>query len=298
MYLKGIFKNNSALFQLILLLVLVLIGSLATTLAGGAIIHFLTIPGSSLQENPDMMRWIQLLSATGTFLFPAFGVAWLCDTRVKEYLSIGPVPTLKIAVLTLACLIFLSPVINLTGYLNSQIKLPAFLSSVEEWMRSQEESARFLTDILLADNAPITLLFNLIVIALAAGITEEFFFRGALQNVIGKFTANPHTVIWVTAIIFSVFHLQFYGFIPRILLGAYLGYLLYWGKNIWLPVFAHFINNAIVVFGMSSDHFKETQFFSGELQEEMSLAYFTLTLVSLFILIPLIRKLRETLRNP
>ena len=45
--------------------------------------------------------------------------------------------------------------------------------------------------------------------------------------------------------IFSAIHFQFSGFIPRLLLGAYLGYLFYWSRSLWLPVLAHFLHNAL-----------------------------------------------------
>ena len=82
-----------------------------------------------------------------------------------------------------------------------------------------------------------------------AGLAEEILFMGALLSIIRKKATNPHLAIWIVAIIFSAIHFQFYGFIPRMLLGAFLGYLLYWSKSIWIPVFAHFLHNAIAVTG-------------------------------------------------
>jgi membrane protease YdiL (CAAX protease family) len=51
----------------------------------------------------------------------------------------------------------------------------------------------------------------------------------------------------MTAFIFSLMHLQFYGFLPRIILGVILGYLFVWSKNLWIPILIHFLNNALVV---------------------------------------------------
>jgi len=58
---------------------------------------------------------------------------------------------------------------------------------------------------------------------------------------------NIHAAIWVTAFIFSAIHVQFYGFLPRILLGAAFGYMAVWSGSLWLPILAHFINNAVGV---------------------------------------------------
>ena len=60
-------------------------------------------------------------------------------------------------------------------------------------------------------------------------------------------SGKPHLAIWLTAFIFSTIHFQFYGFIPRLLLGAYLGYLFYWSRSLWLPILAHFLHNALSI---------------------------------------------------
>jgi membrane protease YdiL (CAAX protease family) len=85
-----------------------------------------------------------------------------------------------------------------------------------------------------------------VVIALLAAICEELFFRGLLQKTLSEHI-NQHTAIWVTALIFSAVHFQFYGFLPRMLLGAAFGYMVVWSGSLWLPILAHFINNAVGV---------------------------------------------------
>jgi hypothetical protein len=58
---------------------------------------------------------------------------------------------------------------------------------------------------------------------------------------------NHHVAIWITAILFSALHAQYFGFIPRMVLGAVLGYLFYFTNNLWIPIFAHFVNNGMAV---------------------------------------------------
>jgi membrane protease YdiL (CAAX protease family) len=90
------------------------------------------------------------------------------------------------------------------------------------------------------------------VIALIPAIGEELLFRGVIQGSIFKNT-NIHVAVLLTSIIFSAFHLQFYGFLPRMVLGILLGYSLAWSGSLWLPVLIHFINNgAAVVFAWFS----------------------------------------------
>jgi hypothetical protein len=53
----------------------------------------------------------------------------------------------------------------------------------------------------------------------------------------------------LASFLFSAIHLQFYGFLPRLILGLIFGYLFLWSRNLWLPVIAHFINNAVPTAG-------------------------------------------------
>lgn len=133
--------------------------------------------------------------------------------------------------------------------------------------------------------------------ALCPAITEEFFFRGALQRLIGKWNPNPHFVIWNAAILFSAFHLQFYGFIPRMLLGAYLGYLLLWTRSIWIPIFAHFINNATAVIGMSDKNLRESALVTGEIPTDQIFQYGIAAAISLILFIFLNQYLKKILKG-
>ena len=295
MQLKGIYAGRSALYQLFVLLVLVLAGAVLSSLASMVLLYIPYGFSADIAEHPDIMRLFQLLSALGTFLLPALGVAYFCSNNPKEYLSIGGIPNGNIILLTLICMFLLSPAISLTGLLNKQMILPEFMAPIENWMKAQEEMAEKLTLILLSGKGILTLLFNLIVIAVVAGITEEFLFRGALQRIIGKWTPNHHLVIWIAAFLFSAFHMQFFGLLPRMLLGAYFGYLLYWSKNIWLPVFAHFANNAFAVISMSNANLKDNEFITGDISAQHLLPYSIMAVITLLLFFICSKKLRERL---
>ena len=292
---KGICASRPASVQLLIFLLLVSAGAIFSSLLSTVYILLTQGLETDMTQNPNLARVIQLIASIGTFLLPALGMAWLCSASPKQYLSIRGIKDPRTWILTFVCMLLLTPVINLLGLLNQQMELPAFLAPVEEWMRAQEDLAERLTMTLLSDNHVEAIIANLIVIALAAGITEEFLFRGALQRVIGKYTTNPHTVIWIAAALFSAFHLQFYGFLPRMLLGAYFGYLLYWGKSIWLPVFAHFTNNAVAVIGMSDSHWKDSEFITGEIPPEHLLDFTLMATASLLLFLLANRLLRRTL---
>jgi membrane protease YdiL (CAAX protease family) len=138
------------------------------------------------------------------------------------------------------------PFINLLTDLNRQIALPEALAPVENWMKATEAQLEALTLSILNVHTIKDLIINLMLVAVLAGLGEELFFRGIIQKVLSE-KQNTFIAIWLAAFIFSTIHLQFYGFFPRLLLGAFFGYLLAWSNNLWLPILAHTLNNALGV---------------------------------------------------
>lgn len=296
MMLKGIYAGKPALFQLLLLLLCLLFGAILSSLVGTGLFFMFHGLSGNITQYPDMMRMMQLISALGTFLLPALAVAWLCSSDPTSYLYIKRRVDVKILLLVLISMFLLSPTITLTALLNKQMVLPSFMAPIENWMKAQEALAEQLTNTLLEGSGVLTLLYNLLVIAVMAGITEEFLFRGALQRIIGQWTTNHHIVIWSAAIVFSAFHMQFYGFLPRMLLGAYFGYLLYWGRNIWIPVLAHFVNNAFAVFSMSDTRLKDNEFITGDISNANLLPYSALAIITLILFALLAQHIRRLLQ--
>lgn len=296
--LKGILVNSSPTTQLIALAFLVTLGFSVSTVIGTT--GYFLAYGADLNwmAHPNAMRWFQLLSALSAFLLPAFGQAYLCSYDINSYLFIRHSKG-SYGVFLAVCLsmILITPIIAITGYFNEQLVLPSGLSGLENWMRQQEDNSLALTQLFLSEKGILVFLFNVIVIAITAGIAEEFLFRGALSRILLRWTANPHIVIWVSAIIFSAFHLQFYGFIPRILLGAYMGYLLYWSRSIWLPVFAHIINNLIAIISMSDQKLKDNSYIQGDLNEVDIAIYLTVGTIMTGLFIACAAAIRKSLRQ-
>ena len=130
---------------------------------------------------------------------------------------------------------------------NQNIVFPEALSGLEEKLKALEDTlaktSEFITNF---DNAG-QLLLGLVVVAIIPGIGEEFVFRGLIQNHVYGISKNIHVAIWVSALLFSLFHMQFYGLVPRMLLGALFGYLYYFSGNIIYPIIAHFFNNGFTL---------------------------------------------------
>ena len=147
------------------------------------------------------------------------------------------------------CMLFSIPMMNLIIEWNESIILPEALSNIENWLKAQEASAQEMTRHMLQMSNIGDLTIMILIVGVLTGIGEEFVFRGIVQRLFLEKFRNRHIAVWTTAIIFSAIHFQFYGFVPRMLLGAFFGYLLVWSGNIWLPVTAHALNNSLSVIG-------------------------------------------------
>jgi membrane protease YdiL (CAAX protease family) len=132
---------------------------------------------------------------------------------------------------------------------NESLQLPDFMHETEVWIRTQEDTIQKLTMFFIKfdPNNWLQFVAVIVVVAVIPGIGEELLFRGVVQNLAWRQSQNHHVAIWTAAILFSLFHFQFYGFLPRMLLGALFGYLYWWSGNLYVPMFAHFVNNAFTV---------------------------------------------------
>lgn len=141
---------------------------------------------------------------------------------------------------------------------NVNIKFPDFMSGFEQWAIQEEERLAKLTAAITDFKSPGELILGVLVIALLPAIGEELVFRGMIQRELWRGTLNIHLAIWISATIFSAIHMQFYGFIPRLCLGALFGYLYYWSNNLLIPIFSHFFNNAFAVIMVYLNHLEIT----------------------------------------
>ena len=267
MKINGYFAGQPAVVQFFALLLFILGGNLIASVLGLTLFYSIHGAQASMEQYPDMLRLLQFISAIGTFLVPSLALAWLFSRQPKDYLQIRKIKEGRSVAWVLLSMVCIVPLINWLTYWNGSLTLPEWAAPVEAWMRQQEDTMQHFTEILIHGDGFFPLLSNLIVVALTAAITEEFLFRGALLGIIGKWIHNRHVVIWTVAILFSAFHLQFYGFIPRMLLGAYFGYLLVWSKSIWLPICAHFFNNAMSVLVMSDSSLQKYELLTGEVSQ-------------------------------
>ncbi len=210
----------------------------------------MSIPAMDELNNPqsiNLLKYLQVMQSIGLFIVPPFILGALFLGSSKEYLHLNTTAGSSSFLLVILLVVFASPVINFMGEINGQMHFPDWLSGIENWMRDSEDKADQLTEIFLNVNTTGGLLFNIFMIAFLPAIGEELLFRGVIQRIFTNMTKSYHWGIWISAILFSALHMQFYGFIPRMLLGVLFGYLLVWSGTIWLPIAAHFVNNGAAV---------------------------------------------------
>lgn len=194
-----------------------------------------------------VIRISMVLQDIFAFILPSLVVALAATRLPARFLridSIAPTRTFIFALATLLCAI---PAMNAIVYWNENINLPTQFQALEEMMRQLEENAQAVTDTLMQGSSVPSLIVSVLIVGVLAGVSEELFFRGAFQQSLMSTTINRHASVWIVAIVFSLCHFQMFGFVPRMLLGAYFGYLMMWSRSIWVPIMVHVANNTLVV---------------------------------------------------
>lgn len=182
-----------------------------------------------------------------TFIVPALAAMALFYRRPLHAMGLDCAPTWSAVALVVVFYIVSMPAMNWLVAVNQAMTLPSWMSGVEHAMRATEDNLAETTRQLLDIHSVGQLLSCLIVVGVMAGLSEEMLFRGAMLRTMQDSRLGAHGAVWIVAIIFSAIHLQFYGFVPRMVLGLWLGYLLVWTRSLWVPIIAHTLNNSNVV---------------------------------------------------
>lgn len=220
---------------------------LALALAGVVLCSLLlVVTGVKINHQADMYSGI-LFQDVLVFIAPALATMAICYFKPLRVMGLTTAPSWRaIVAVVMVCMVSL-PAMNWIVDWNEGVKLPRSLAALEQAMRAMEDAAQAVTTDMLSGIGVGKLLANLVIVAFMAGLSEEIFFRGALLKILLSNHSRIHLCIWVAAIVFSAMHMQFYGFVPRMLLGAWFGYLLWWTRSLWVPIIAHALNNSIVV---------------------------------------------------
>lgn len=257
MVLRGKMISSHPVKKLILWLGLIVVLTLI------AVVGYNVYAGLVGEQTIGQLRTLQVAQTLCVFVVPSLLAAYIWSHDALDWLYMKQGISWPLLLLIPVLMLLDAPFINLLSHLNEQIVLPDFLRALEDILKAQEEQAAQLTEAFLRVDTLWGLMGNVVLMAILPALGEELCFRGTCLGLIDpmrqhrmqrsgkslliRLSGRTHIAIWVTAIIFSLIHFQFYGFVPRMLLGALLGYLLCWTGSLWAPILAHFTNNALAV---------------------------------------------------
>ena len=227
--------------RVLLLLCLALVGLLVTS---GMTVVLMRLAGAGSAATIYYSLFIQDVMV---FMVPAIAAMAICYRNPLRLMGLRQAPPWQALVLVMLVILLSLPAMNWVVEWNKGLHLPAGLAGLEQELRQLEDQAGDTVQMLLGGADVGTLVLNLFIMAVMAGVSEECFFRGAMLGMLAAGRRNVHLAVWVVAIVFSAFHFQFSGFVPRMLIGAWFGYLFVRTQSLWVPIFAHAINNSLVV---------------------------------------------------
>ena len=231
-------KNTSQGGKLLIFILLLIFG-LAFSIVLGTIVTI--INGSDLQDLKNL-QITQIISGVVGFLMPAVVYAMLVQEKPWIYLGFNKLPIWSL--LGIVAMFTIIPFLSLVTDWNDSISFPESMSAIEEQMRSLQARSEDVIKLFIGQGS---LFSSLMIVALLAAVSEELLFRSVIQKGLIKLFKNAHVAIIVTAFVFSAFHGDFFGFVPRFILGLMLGYMFWMSGSIFPSMLMHFVNNATIV---------------------------------------------------
>lgn len=249
------------LFQLVLSPIILLI-QIGISDGGMSSLEALSDPGQLLTT---YTRELIITNSIGQVLglaVPALLMARLHSSQVLSYLRLRQVDG-RLLLLAVVGVFGLQPVTQWLAELNRQIPLP-------EGLRMLDESQLEVIQTVLESDLGVT--FNLVMMALVPGICEEILFRGYAQRQFER-AAGPAIGIFLSGVLFGLYHLRPSQLIPLVVLGLYMAYLV-WRTGSLLPaMLVHFVHNGLAV--AAARYVKTDPMYDLETLEHASMPWYT-----------------------
>jgi membrane protease YdiL (CAAX protease family) len=254
---KSLREHPPFLQMLLLVLLCMLSGGLLAMIALSSSLAVTGLPATAMMdgnlEDPALIPliwYLQGITAIGVFLVPGliFSYYWNFNTPFATF-GLQHRASFTTYAAVFALIVGGIPLIYTVYGWNQGIELPAAWTELENQLRASEAQAEKTIGLLMQRTDITALLINIGILVLLPAVGEEIIFRGILQRSFFQASRNPHIAIWVTAILFSAIHMQWFGFLPRMLLGACFGYLVFWTGSLLPAIFGHFVNNGMAVLG-------------------------------------------------
>lgn len=231
-------KNATFGTKLLTFALLLIFGLVFSSVLG---VFVLMINGGTITDLKNL-QIIQTLSQVVGFLIPAVVYAMLVYEKPFNYLGFNKIPIWSL--LGIVAMFTIIPFLGMVNDWNDGIVFPESMRAIEEQLRSTQQKSEEIIKTFISQG---TLCSSLLIVALLAAVSEELLFRSVIQKALVKIFKNAHVAIIVTAFVFSAFHMDFFGFFPRFILGVMLGYMFWMSGSIIPSMLMHFVNNATIV---------------------------------------------------
>ncbi|MDE6391642.1 MAG: CPBP family intramembrane metalloprotease [Muribaculaceae bacterium] len=198
-------------------------------------------------DSRDLFLAGSVLQSLLAFVCPAFITALLYSDSAARYVGCDARTSFRQYAGVVILMAIMTPAVDAVVEWNSSVSLPASMNGLADKFREWEETATQTTTMVLGDSSVWGLISGVIVVGCITGFAEEMFFRAGLQKALTSSGVRRDVAVCIAAFIFSAVHFQFYGFVPRFILGAFFGYLYWYTGSIWVASFAHALNNSVVV---------------------------------------------------
>lgn len=238
-----IIKKTNKLERIFLLAALLVFGLIIGSVLG---VIFPIVTGSDIM-GLNSLRFMQISSQIFTFVLPPIVYALLIKENPFKSLGFNKT-TITWLFLGVAMMYAILPLNSVFAEWNANIKFPDSMTDFERLLQDMQERATEIMERFVNVTSIGGLILNLFMIAGLAALGEELLFRSIIQTSLIKVCKNAHIGIIIASAIFSIIHMEFYGLLPRFVLGMLLGYMYYYSRSIWIPIAMHFANNGTIVF--------------------------------------------------
>jgi len=195
-------------------------------------------------ELAGVIKGLLIVQDIGIFLLPPLVYAYLADPRPLAYMGIKSPQKNSFFLVALIIMIAGYFTVEFLGMINQSI-VTLLPKMTQKWVESGEENANGMLENILSIKGPASLMMAIFMVGALPAIGEELFFRGILQKLFIQIFKSAWPGIIFTGFLFSAFHMQFLGFLPRMALGIILGALYWYSGSILTSMLGHFIFNTI-----------------------------------------------------
>lgn len=198
-------------------------------------------------QHPEVLEPMLILTTSAIAHFFTHILGFLVFLRVTglSFRHLFPQAPFRLVLLVLLPLIAILGIVS-AGAL-SEMSLHFFEQRGFHAIVEQEAAHQQILIPILVHENPAQLFLSIFTLAVLPAIGEEFIYRGILQSRLMASTHNLHFSVWISAFIFAAMHLQPVNLLAIAFLGAVLGYIYAYTKNIWHGVILHFLVNALQV---------------------------------------------------